>query len=94
MGWTLYTTKLQDEAVEALEALAACSGSIAASGQYAGQPSWRTMLRRLAEGELVLVDPASGQAFAAAGPEAIEGEVDLLGAAWSDLLRRQVVALE
>ncbi len=38
----------------ALEELAQATNSLAKTGKYAGQPSWRALIRRIADGELLL----------------------------------------
>lgn len=41
----------------ALETLAAATGSLAARGPNAKQPSWRALIQRIAAGELTVVSP-------------------------------------
>ena len=45
---------LTAEAWLALEELAEETNSLAKTGRYTGQPSWRALFRRIAEGELVV----------------------------------------
>ena len=44
----------------ALEELAQATNSLAKTGKYAGQPSWRALIRRIAEGELTLQPGVAG----------------------------------
>lgn len=39
---------------DALKRLAAETGSVAPTGPSAGQPSWRTLIKRIADGEIKL----------------------------------------
>jgi len=45
---------LSAEAWLALEELAETTNSLAKTGRFAGQPSWRALFRRIAEGDLVI----------------------------------------
>lgn len=45
---------LTDTQWKNLEQVAAKTGSLAERGDNAGGPSWRTLLRRIADGELVV----------------------------------------
>lgn len=46
--------RLSDEEIAALLQIAQEMGSIAKTGQYAGEPSWRTLLKDIANGRLVV----------------------------------------
>jgi hypothetical protein len=35
--------------------LAAATNSLAPTGTYAGEPSWRTLIKRIADGDYILV---------------------------------------
>lgn len=48
-----------------LEALAVATDSVAERGRGVGSPSWRSLVRRIAAGDLLLVDPASGLVYRA-----------------------------
>lgn len=41
----------------ALEAIAAQTGSVARTSQNAGKPSWRTLIKDIANGRLVVTKP-------------------------------------
>lgn len=45
------------KAWQALDALAESTGSLAAGGPNTGHPSWRRLIRRLAEGDLIIQSP-------------------------------------
>lgn len=47
--------KLTAEQWAHLTALAAATKSLAPTGTNAGQPSWRTLIKRIADGEFILV---------------------------------------
>ena len=46
---------LSGEAWLALEELAQATNSLAKAGKHAGKPSWRALLRRIADGELLIL---------------------------------------
>lgn len=54
--------KLPPDSWQRLEALAQATDSVARAGPYRGSPSWRTLIRRIADGELQIVqhDPRPG----------------------------------
>lgn len=52
---------LTDEQWQALERLAAHTGSLARAGSRTGEPSWRTLIAKLADGELELRRPPMKQ---------------------------------
>lgn len=62
-----------------LQALAVATDSVAERGRSAGDPSWRNMMRRIAQGDLIVVDPANGMAYRA--DPADVGQV-LAGSVW------------
>ena len=49
--------KLPPASWQRLEALAQDTESMAKTGPYHGSPSWRTLIRRIADGELQIVQP-------------------------------------
>ena len=53
--------KLTDEQWEMLLQLAAATGSLAPTGTSAGQPSWRTLIKRIADGEFILLPNNGGE---------------------------------
>jgi len=53
--FTRYSFKLTDEQMAHLQALAAATNSLAPTGTTAFQPSWRTLIKRIADGEFILV---------------------------------------
>ena len=47
---------LLPEQIDALNRIAAETGSVALRGPKAGEPSWRALLYRIADGELIVIE--------------------------------------
>lgn len=54
--------KLTAQQWAVLESLAAQTNSAPPTGTNAGQPSWRTLIKRIADGEIVVTLPPSDNA--------------------------------
>lgn len=52
----LTSVRLKQSEVESLTAIAAKTESIAATSVNAGKPSWRTLIKRIAHGELKVIE--------------------------------------
>jgi len=53
-NWTRQSIQLRDSEWQLLQQVAADSNSLAEAGDSIGSASWRTMLRRIALGELIV----------------------------------------
>lgn len=53
--------RLYDDEIKRLEEIARKTGSLAATGKNAGNPSWRTLIKRIANNELEVTMSANAQ---------------------------------
>lgn len=60
-AWRRDTAKLTHTEWAALDAIAAQVGATATTGPTAGQPSWRRLLKEIANGDLIVIRPTEDQ---------------------------------